>query len=446
MSRPPARGPVTNPATNDGSTDRGYRRHMNRAIRVARVRGVEVRLDPSLLLLALLLTWLLSVRFSGAYGTGVATIMGIVASLLFFGSILAHELAHAFEALHRDIEVAAITLLLFGGVTEMHSESRHPRDEFVIAAVGPYASLVCAAVFGLVAAGANTFLDGSFGAAVLEVSRLLAYLNVLLAAFNLIPGAPLDGGRVLRAAIWYVTRDRRRAVRGAARAGQFFGIVTIGFGVLEFTRGLEVAAIGGVWWVIIGVFLFGAARSELRRADLLALYDGRTVGDVLGPGPQVVARDQRVEVLDPDASGDDHLLVTDEGADGGAAPGATDGAHPGADDGAAHDPITGWLDVATLRELHPADRALRTAGDLARPIDELPTVAADLSLEALVQRFLRSDDDRLRVVHEGRTIAVLSERRTARVLRELGAGRRGRGSAPAPRPHPEVDTGRQVSR
>jgi Zn-dependent protease len=403
---------------------------MNRAIRVARVRGVEVRLDPSLLLLALLLTWLLSVRFTDAYGAGVATVMGIVASLLFFGSILAHELAHAFEALHRDIEVASITLLLFGGVTEMHSESQHPRDEFVIAAVGPYASLVCAGVFGLVAAGASTFLDGSLGAAVLEVSRLLAYLNVLLAAFNLIPGAPLDGGRVLRAAIWYVTRDRRRAVRGAARAGQFFGLVTIGFGVLEFTRGLEVAAIGGVWWVIIGVFLFGAARSELRRADLLALYDGRTVGDVLGPGPQVVARDQRVEVLDPDASGDDHLLVTGHGSD----------------PGAGHDPVTGWLDVATLRELHPADRALRTAGDLARPIDELPTVAADLPLEALVQRFLRSDDDRLRVVHEGRTVAVLSERRTARVLRELGAGRRGRGSAPAPRPRAEVDTGRQVPR
>lgn len=413
---------------------------MNRAIRVARVRGVEVRLDPSLLLLALLLTWLLSVRFSEVYGTGPAVVMGVVASLLFFGSILAHELAHAFEALHRDIEVAAITLLLFGGVTEMHSESQHPRDEFVIAAVGPYASLVCAAVFGLVAAGASTFLGGSFGAAVLEVSRLLAYLNVLLAAFNLIPGAPLDGGRVLRAAIWYVTHDRRKAVRGAARAGQFFAIATVAFGVVEFTRGLEVAAIGGVWWVIIGVFLFGAARSELRRADLLALYDGRTVTDVLGPGPQLVGRDQRVEVLDPDASGDDHLLVTGGAVRASGGPLGTGG------DGPDGDPVTGWLDADALRGLHPADRAVRTAGDLARPIAELPTVAADLPLEALVQRFLRSDDDRLRVLHEGRTIAVLSERRTARALRELGAGGRGRGSAPAPRPGARAGARRQVPR
>jgi Zn-dependent protease len=386
---------------------------MNRAIRVARVRGVEVRLDPSLLLLALLLTWLLSVRFSPSYGTVPGSSMALVASLLFFASILAHELAHALEALHRDIEVASITLLLFGGVTEMHSESQHPRDEFVIAAVGPYASLVCAAVFGLIAAGASTFLTGATGAAVLEVSRLLAYLNVLLAVFNLIPGAPLDGGRVLRAAIWYVTRDRRRAVRGAARAGQFFGVVTVAFGVVEFTRGLEVAAIGGVWWVIIGIFLFGAARAELRRADLLALYDGRTVSDVLGPGPLVVDAGARVELLDADATGDDHLLVTS--------------------DGAGLDPVTGWLDVGTLRDLHPADRAVRTAGDLAEPIADLPTVPADLPLEALVQRFLRSDEDRLRVLHDGRTIAVLSERRTARALRALGAGGRGRGSAPTPR-------------
>jgi Zn-dependent protease len=396
---------------------------MNRAIRVARVRGVEVRLDPSLLLLALLLTWLLTVRFTPAYGTGTAVVLATVTSLLFFLSILAHELAHALEALHRDIDVAGITLLLFGGVTEMHSESEHPRDEFVIAAVGPYASLVCAAVFGLVAAGANAFLPGVLGAGVLEVARLLAFLNVLLAVFNLVPGAPLDGGRVLRAALWYATKDRRRAVRGAARAGQFFGIVTVGFGVLEFTRGLELAAIGGVWWVIIGVFLFGAARSELRRADLLALYDGRTVSDVLGPGPQVLNGDQRVEVIDPDATGEDHLLVT-----GGTRRPAADPA-PGTD---GDDPVTGWVDVGTLRDLHPADRAVRTLGDLARPVTDLPSVPADLPLESLVQRFLRSHDDRLRILHEGRTIAVLSERRTARALRELGAGRRGRGSAPAP--------------
>ncbi|MEX1177349.1 MAG: site-2 protease family protein [Nitriliruptor sp.] len=370
---------------------------MQRAIRIARVRGVEVRLDPSLVLLASLLAWLLFARFSPVHGGWVAATMAASASGLFFASILVHELAHALEALHRDIEVASITLLLFGGVTEMHSESEHPRDEFVIAAVGPYASLVCAAVFGLVAA-ASTFVPGQAGGAVLEVARLLAYLNVLLAVFNLVPGAPLDGGRVLRAAIWYVTKDRLRAVRAAARAGQAFALVLVAFGILEFTRGLEVAAVGGLWWIIIGLFLFGAARSELRRSRLLTLYEGRTVSDVLGPGPRVVAADHPLETLDLEAGDEDHLLVAD---------------------GAGR--VTGWLDLVELRGLHPTDRSVRTAGDLARDASDLPSVTAATPLESLVQRFLRTDEDHLRVEHEGRTIAVLSERRTARALRAMGA-------------------------
>ncbi|MEX1162794.1 MAG: site-2 protease family protein [Nitriliruptor sp.] len=382
-----------------------------RAIRVARFQGVEVRLDPSLALLAVVLAWLLFTRFSPTHGTGVAAAMAAVASLLFFASILAHELAHALEALHRDIHVGSITLLLFGGVTEMHRGPEHPRDEFVVAAVGPYASLVCAAVFGLVSAGAAAFLTGPAGAAVLEVSRLLAYLNLLLAVFNLVPGAPLDGGRVLRAAIWYVTGDRHRAVRSAARAGQLFAVVTFGFGILELTRGLAVAAIGGIWWVVIGVFLFGAARAELRRADLLALYAGRTVADMLGPGPLVVDPDRPLDTLEFGPGSDDHLLVA----------GGTDG----------DDPITGWLDAATVRDLHPTDRTLRTAGDLAEDVGALPIVTADTPLEQLVQRFLGSEEDHLRIVDEGRTIAVLSERRTARALRELGAGDAGPRRVPA---------------
>jgi Zn-dependent protease len=385
---------------------------MNRAIRVASVRGVEVRLDPSLLLLALLLVWLLSTRFQGAWGTLPGVAMAVATSVLFFVSILVHEVAHALEALHRDIEVDRITLLLFGGVTEMHSESQHPRDEFVIAAVGPYASLVCAAVFGLLGAGAGLVLPAGPAGAVLEVGRLLAYLNLLLAAFNLVPGAPLDGGRVLRAGLWWLTGDRIRAVRGAARSGQAFALVLVVFGVIEFTRGLQVAAIGGVWWLLIGVFLFSAARGELRRADMQALYLGRTVADVLGPGPLVIAGDQRLDLVDPDASADDHLLIT--------APGAT-----------GEDPVVGWLDPGDLRAMHPTDRSVRTAGDLARPVKNLPVVTAGTSLETLVQRFLRSEEDRFRVEHEGRAIAILSERRTARALRELGAGQRGRGAAPA---------------
>jgi Zn-dependent protease len=369
-----------------------------RAVRVASIRGIEVRLDPSLVLLALALAWLLWSRFATVFGSLTGAGMAAAGSLLFFASILAHELAHAFEAQHRSIEVKAITLLLFGGVTEMHTESQRPRDEFVIAAVGPYVSLVCAALFHLAGVLAGRLLEPATAAPVAELAALLAYLNLLLAVFNLVPGAPLDGGRVLRAGLWWLTKDRRRAVRGAARAGQAFGLVVVAFGVAELAAGLEVAAIGGLWWLLIGAFLFNAARTELRRADTHAVMDGRTTADALGGLPQVVAADQPVASVNLAADGPDHLLVRDRGETAG---------------------ILGWVPANLLAGLDPTDRSVCTAGYLAEAIDDLDTVGLDTPLAEVVRGFV-AGSRRLRVVDDGATVAVLTERRTAEVLRDLG--------------------------
>jgi hypothetical protein len=122
--------------------------------------------------------------------TGIAVAMAIAGAVLFFASILAHELAHAFEALHRGLEVHGITLFLFGGVTEMDARSESPRDEFVIAAVGPYVSLLCGAAFGLLATYATWLFPAGLAQPVADVAGLLGWLNVLLAVFNLVPGAP----------------------------------------------------------------------------------------------------------------------------------------------------------------------------------------------------------------------------------------------------------------
>lgn len=372
-----------------------------RAVRIATVRGIEVRLDPSLGLLAVLLGWLLFVRFSSPFGTPTAAAMAAAGSLLFFASILAHELAHALEARHRDIDVKAITLLLFGGVTEMHSESQRPRDEFVVAAVGPYISLVCAAVFHLVASGAARALPPAAAAPIVDLGLLLAYLNVLLAVFNLVPGAPLDGGRVLRAGLWWVWKDRRRAVRGAARAGQAFGLVVIAVGVFELTVGLRLAALGGIWWIVIGVFLLRAATAELRRTEAQVAMDGRTARDALGELPVLLDRDQPLELVPLDQLAADHVLVG--------------GDHPGE--------LSGWIPVHELAALHPTDRSVRTAGDLAVPIAGLPAVAIDAPLTDVVQRFV-DGARRLRVQDGDATVAILTERRTAEALRTLhGDGR-----------------------
>lgn len=383
-----------------------------RAVRIATIRGIEVRLDPTLLVLAVLLAWLLTTRFTPAYGTGVAVTMAAVGAVAFFGSILAHELAHALEASHRDIRVKGITLLLFGGVTEMHTESQHPRDEFVVAAVGPYVSLVCAAAFHLTAVVARLVLPAAVAGPVADLALLLAYLNLLLAVFNLVPGAPLDGGRVLRAALWWLTGDRRRAVRIAARAGQTFGALLVTFGVWEFSAGLQLAAIGGIWWILIGVFLFVAARAELRRADAQAALEGRTTADALGALPPRVEVSRELADVALPADGADHVLVVDG------------------------DQVVGWIPGGDLSGRPPADQPVRTAGQLRADLDDAPTVTLDEPLGEVIQRFA-SGARRLRVVDlDGRTVAVLTERRTAAALRDwqvLPAPRRRRRPGPRTR-------------
>lgn len=207
--------------------------------------------------------------------------MAIVATVLFFASILAHELGHAFEARHRGIRVEGVTLFLFGGVTEMTSHSHRPRDEFAIAAVGPWVSLLCGAVFGLVAAAATT-LDPGLGRPISDVAGLLGWLNVALAAFNVIPGAPLDGGRVLRAALWWMLGDRHRAIRITARLGQALGAVLVAFGVWVYAS-TPSGIIASLWYWVIGIFLIHAARTESRWAKADEIYSRWTVGAAFEP-------------------------------------------------------------------------------------------------------------------------------------------------------------------
>jgi|GEM_PF-3871977 len=254
----------------------------SRAIRILSIRGIEVRLDPTLLVLAALIVWTFAAQFAGQHGWSSGVVMGAAGMVLFLGSILAHELAHALEARHRDIEVDSITLLIFGGVTQMHAHSSRPRDEFTIAAVGPFVSLLCGAVFGLLSL-ATAELAWDWGAQLTQLLRLLAALNVLLALFNLVPGAPLDGGRVLRAGLWAVLGDRSRAVRLAARCGQLLGLTIVGYGLWVVLR-VPDAALAALWYLAIGGFLFWAAGSEHRNSRLDDLYSRTQVREVVALG------------------------------------------------------------------------------------------------------------------------------------------------------------------
>ncbi len=329
----------------------------SRAIRLLSIRGIDVRLDLTLVVLAALVVWTFTVRFAPEHGTLPAATMGLVGMVLFLGSILAHELAHALEATHRGIEVESITLLIFGGVTQMHAHSTRPRDEFAVAAVGPFVSLLCGAIFGLIGA----YADGwAYGAETARVMGLLALLNVLLAVFNLVPGAPLDGGRVLRAGLWALLGDRSRAIRIAARCGQALGLAIVGYGVVLAVR--SPALIAAVWFLAIGSFLFWAAGSEHRMSRLDDLYTATSVREVIALG-----RD-----------------------------------HP-----------------ATSFPLVPASAAEQDAASGGA----LPRVEIDADLHTLVEAF-QHDHARVLLTDQGQPVGVVEERYVARAVALLRRGAR----------------------
>src|ERR671915_165037 len=216
--------------------------------RVGRIAGIELRIDSSWAVIALLITYSLYLRASVLYpelsGAGAVGV-GLLAAVLFFGSVLVHELAHAVVSQARGIRVQDITLFLFGGATRARVESRGPGDEFLIAVVGPVTSGLLAGLFGIVAGLGrdllSTPLAGTLG--------YLAWTNLLLAAFNLVPGFPLDGGRLLRSAIWKTTGSLARATRIASLAGQGVGWLLVAAGMASLLAG-DLA--GGIWFAFIG--------------------------------------------------------------------------------------------------------------------------------------------------------------------------------------------------
>ncbi|MDQ3931512.1 MAG: site-2 protease family protein, partial [Actinomycetota bacterium] len=261
---------------------------MTGAWRIGSIRGIDIRIHSSWLIIALLVAWSFWARFTSVYdyATGPAIAVAVVASVLFFASVLAHELAHSLEALHRGVQVGGITLFLFGGVTETRFDVKRPRDEFALTAIGPFSSFVLAALFGIIAAyaiplGLNLVAD---------VAGLLGWINLMLGAFNLLPGAPLDGGRILRSIVWWGTGDRGKAVRTAAATGQVIGglFVVVGLFLIFVVSGLM---IDGVWLAFIGWFLVVAARQEVAQHELQQILEGRTLAGFLDRLPPALPAD-----------------------------------------------------------------------------------------------------------------------------------------------------------
>ena len=254
-------------------------------VRLGRVGGIPVGAHWTVAVILALITWLLGASILpgelrhqplALYWTAAAA-----GAVLFLASLLAHELSHAVVAKRHGVEVRSITLWMLGGVAELEGEPPDAGADLRIALAGPAASVAAAAVF-LGAATAVRYAGGP--ALVAATAGWLAAMNGLLAVFNLLPGAPLDGGRVLRALLWRHYHDRRRAEAAAARAGQFLGAGIAAVGVAEV---LAWASLGGIWLMLIGWFLMSAAAAEKNAATAAAALGGMRVADIMTAGPEL---------------------------------------------------------------------------------------------------------------------------------------------------------------
>ncbi len=330
-----------------------------RAWRIGRIGGIDVKIDPSWSIIALLVGVTFYALLTTEYPndpTGGLVAAAAVMAIVLFASVLLHELAHSWMARAKGIEVRGITLFLFGGVTQADLDTENASDELVIAAVGPLTSIAIAAVLWGVAVatgGLTAYAAGRLG-----------WLNLALGIFNLVPGFPLDGGRILRAAIWRARGDIVSATRIAARAGQTVGYLLIGLGLLElFALG---ALIGGLWLAAIGWFLAQSAE-----AAFLHLRVRRMLEHV--PAWRFIGNQELIEIpadLTLQDAVDRYFMQHDHGA------------FPVRDGGE----VIGILPLVAVRRIPRADWPTRRVRDAVVPLSESCTVSRSTPMDEVLEK------------------------------------------------------------
>jgi Zn-dependent protease/CBS domain-containing protein len=263
------------------------------SLRLGRIAGIEIGVHYTWLFAFALIAWSLAEgffpsAFRGSRATYWAT--GVLAALLLFVSVIVHELAHSVVARARGMTVNGITLFIFGGVSNLGDEAKRPQDEFAVAVVGPLISLALAGV----AWGLLQLLGGGRGP-VTATLEYLALINALLAAFNMLPGFPLDGGRVLRSILWATMRSLVRATNIAAGVGQVCAWLLIAWGFFQVV--VQGDLFGGLWIALIGWFLNSAADASRREVRVRGQFQGVRVQQVMEPSPDTVSPETSVAVL-----------------------------------------------------------------------------------------------------------------------------------------------------
>lgn len=363
------------------------------AIELFTIAGVEIEIDFSWIIVFVLILWSLSAGYFPqeypGHSTGEYWMVGVVATLLFFASVVGHELSHAAMANRLGETVSKITLFIFGGMAHLSGEPKTAADELKIAAIGPASSIVIAAIFWSIAVAIR-----SSGTATLWYATFayLAFINVALAVFNLLPGFPLDGGRLLRAFLWRRWGDLRRATAAAADWGNTIAWALIVLGSFEIFGG---GLVGGLWLIFIGLFLRSAASSSYQSMVIEQMLGRTGVSDLMIRDPITVAPD----ILINEAVERYFLHYGFTG-------------FPVVSDG--H--VRGLLVLGRVRECPPEERGSRTVADVMLPLQDNITIASSRSVADAMHQMAEADLGRLLVVEGDRLLGIITRSAIARFV------------------------------
>jgi Zn-dependent protease/CBS domain-containing protein len=368
------------------------------SLRLGKLAGIDIYVHFSWLIIVVLLTVSLATGWFSQLYPGWATftywLVGLISALLLFVSVLLHELAHSVVARARGLSVKNITLFIFGGVSNIEEEPKSPGVEFQMAFVGPLTSLVIGGLAFLLLLPLRTTNS--------PVAAILGYLavsNILLGIFNLIPGFPLDGGRVLRSIIWKITGSLRTATRGATIVGQIIAYLFIFAGIWLFFNG---NVLNGIWIGFIGWFLLSSAQSANSQVMLQSVFRGVTVGDVMSRTPTTVPANISLERLV-----NEHFL-----------PGGLRSALV-----LQGDQLAGLITLGDIRHV-PRDQWEQTPVGFAMiPLERLHVVSPQQSLNDVLPLMAGQDVNQLPVVQDGQLVGVLNREAIVRyieVRRNLG--------------------------
>lgn len=368
---------------------------MKAQIKLGRIFGVEIGLHYSWFIIALLITLSLAEQFrlhNADWGNSLRWAVALFTALLFFAAIIAHELSHALVAKSQGLPVRSITLFALGGVAQIEKEAADARTEFWMGIVGPITSLV----IGVICLGATLAMGWQppdFPERPLPAMLMwLGYINIMLAIFNMIPGFPLDGGRVLRALVWWITGDAKRATTIAAQVGQFIAFGFIVLGVFRFFGG---AGFGGLWIAFIGWFLLTASRESQAQVAITEGLKGVRVADVMSRDYPTVDGYSNLQTFV-----EEHLVRT-----GRRCFVVTVNGHP-----------EGMITPNEISEVQRARWPYTTVADVMRPLDQVRTVTPDTPVAEALELMAREDLNQLPVAIDGQLAGIISRAHVLQLL------------------------------